>query len=137
MNWKTFCICGLTGWCMEIIFTSLGTLLQGDIRLLGRTSIWMFPIYGMAALIGLVYKKIEHWPAMLRGISYACGIMLGEFVSGSLLKLFSACPWDYSDSLLHINGVVRLDYFPFWVAAGLVFERLLCVLEEKASLAHN
>lgn len=137
MNRKTFCICGLTGWCMEILFTSFGALLQGDIRLLGRTSIWMFPIYGIAALIGIIYKKIEYWPTILRGIFYACGIMLTEFVSGSLLKLFSACPWDYSDSLLHINGVVRLDYFPFWVAAGLVFERLLCALEEKTALAHN
>lgn len=137
MNWKTFCICGLTGWCMEIIFTSFGALLQGDVRLLGRTSIWMFPIYGMASLIGLIYKKIEYWPVLLRGLLYSCGIMLGEFLSGSFLKLFSACPWDYSDSLLHINGVVRLDYFPFWVAAGLVFERLLCLMEEKTTPAHN
>lgn len=137
MNWKTFCICGLTGWCMEIIFTSFGALLQGDVRLLGRTSIWMFPIYGMASLIGLIYKKIEYWPVLLRGFLYSCGIMLGEFLSGSFLKLFSACPWDYSGSLLHINGVVRLDYFPFWVAAGLVFERLLCLMEEKTTPAHN
>lgn len=122
---------------MEIIFTSFGALLQGDVRLLGRTSIWMFPIYGMASLIGLIYKKIEYWPVLLRGLLYSCGIMLGEFLSGSFLKLFSACPWDYSDSLLHINGVVRLDYFPFWVAAGLVFERLLCLMEEKTTPAHN
>ncbi|MCM1106687.1 MAG: putative ABC transporter permease [Blautia sp.] len=126
MNWKNFCICGLTGWCMEILFTSFGALLQGDMRMLGRTSIWMFPIYGMAALIGPIYEKIKHWPTVLRGVFYALGIMAGEFVSGSVLCLFSACPWDYSDSLLNINGIVRIDYFPFWVAAGLVFERLLC-----------
>lgn len=126
MNWKNFCICGLTGWCMEILFTSLGAFLQGDIRLPGSTSVWMFPIYGTAALIGPVYEKIKHWPAFLRGMLYSCGIMAGEFVSGTVLKLFSACPWDYSGSLLNIGGVVRLDYFFFWVAAGLVFERLLC-----------
>lgn len=122
---------------MEILFTSFGTLLQGDARLLGRTSVWMFPIYGMASLIGLIYRKIEYWPVILRGILYACGIMLVEFASGSILKLFAACPWDYSGSLLSINGVVRLDYFPFWVAAGLVFERLLCLQEEKQLPAHN
>lgn len=126
MNWKNFCLCGLTGWCMEILFTSFGALLQGDIRLPGRTSVWMFPIYGMAALIGPLYEKIKHRPTVLRGCLYALCIMAGEFVSGSILKLFSACPWDYSGSLLNIGGIVRLDYFPFWVAAGLVFERLLC-----------
>ena len=31
MNWKTFFICGLTGWCMEILFTWLGGLLRGDL----------------------------------------------------------------------------------------------------------
>lgn len=135
MNWKTFCICGLTGWCMEILFTSLGALLQGDVRLMGRTSVWMFPIYGTASLIGCIYPKIEYWPVALRGILYACGIMLGEFISGSFLKLFAACPWDYSDSLLNIAGVVRLDYFFFWVAAGLVFERLLCAQQKTQSAA--
>ena len=39
MNWKTFFICGLTGWCMEILFTSLGGLLRGDLLLNGHTSI--------------------------------------------------------------------------------------------------
>ena len=135
MNWKNFCICGLTGWCMEILITSFGTLLQGDVRLLGRTSIWMFAIYGMAALIGPIYEKIKHWPILFRGNMYSLCILVGEFISGSILRLFSACPWDYSDSLLNIAGIVRLDYFPFWVAAGLVFERLLCWQGQKKETA--
>ena len=49
MKWRNFFICGLAGWCMEIVFTSFGTFLHGDPRLLGHTSLWMFPIYGMAA----------------------------------------------------------------------------------------
>lgn len=137
MSLKKFCICGLTGWCMEIIFTAIGTLVRGDVRLLGRTSIWMFPIYGTAAFIGPVYEKIKHWPTVARGIVYAVGIMTGEYLSGSLLCLINACPWDYSNSLLNINGIVRIDYFPFWVSAGLVFERLLCwqgTKKETASL---
>lgn len=51
MNWKTFFICGLTGWCMEILFTSLGGLLRGDLLLNGHTSIWMFPIYGLVTIL--------------------------------------------------------------------------------------
>lgn len=126
MNWKKFLLCGLTGWCMEILFTSFDALLYGDARLLGRTSIWMFPIYGMAALISPIYIKIKHWPVLLRGLFYGVAIMVGEFISGSVLRFFGVCPWDYSDSFLNIDGLVRLDYYPLWVCAGLVFERLLC-----------
>ena len=60
MNWKTFFICGLTGWCMEILFTSLGGLLRGDLLLNGHTSIWMFPIYGLAAVIGPLSVRLRH-----------------------------------------------------------------------------
>ncbi len=126
MNRKNFLLCGLTGWCMEILFTSFGALLCGDTRLLGRTSIWMFPIYGMAALISPIYIKIKHWPILLRGFFYGAAIMVGEFISGSVLRFFGVCPWDYSDNFLNIDGLVRLDYYPLWVCAGLVFERLLC-----------
>ena len=106
MNWKKFVLCGLTGWCMEILFTSFGALLRGDTRLLGRTSVWMFPIYGMAALISPVYDKIRHWPILLRGLLYGAAIMVGEFLSGSVLRFFHVCPWDYSDSFLNIKGLV-------------------------------
>ena len=87
MNWKTFFICGLTGWCMEILFTSLGGLLRGDLLLNGHTSIWMFPIYGLAAVIGPLSVRLRHWPVLLRGCFYGAGIMLVEFISGSILRL--------------------------------------------------
>ena len=125
MNWKTFFICGLTGWCMEILFTSLGGLLRGDLLLNGHTSIWMFPIYGLAAVIGPLSVRLRHWPVLLRGCFYGAGIMLVEFISGSFLRLFSLCPWDYSRTPYSIFGLVRLDYFPVWVTAGLIFEYIL------------
>ena len=86
MNWKTFFICGLTGWCMEILFTSLGGLLRGDLLLNGHTSIWMFPIYGLAAVIGPLSVRLRHWPVLLRGCFYGAGIMLVEFISGSSIQ---------------------------------------------------
>ncbi len=135
MKWKDFFICGLTGWCMEIIFTSLGSFQQNDMRFIGRTSLWMFPIYGMAAFIRPVYMKIQDWPIICRSLLYGAVIMLGEFVSGSILSFFSVCPWDYSNTPYNIAGIVRLDYLPFWMAAGLVFERLLC--GQGARLSNN
>ncbi len=126
MNKKNFFLCGLTGWCMEILFTSFGSIGQSNFKLMGQTSIWMFPIYGMASLIGPVYQKIKHWPLIGRGILYSVGIMSGEYLSGTILKRHNMCPWDYSGTKFNINGIVRLDYMPLWILAGLVFERLLC-----------
>ena len=125
MNWKTFFLCGLTGWCMEILFTSLGGLLHGDLLLTGHTSIWMFPIYGLAAIIGPLSVHLRERSFLIRGCIYAVGIMTVEFLSGSLLRLFSICPWDYSGTPYNILGLVRLDYFPVWMAAGLIFEKIL------------
>ena len=122
---KDFCICGLTGWCMEIVFTSAGSLLKHDTRLIGRTSLWMFPIYGMAAVIAPVFKLLREKPILLRGSIYALGIFSFEYLSGSLLKKHELCPWDYSDAKANIDGVIRLDYAPFWMLAGLLFERIL------------
>lgn len=67
---NNFMICGLTGWCMEIIFTSLDSIRNNNFKLTGHTSIWMFPIYGMAAVIPPVYKHIHKLPAIFRGSIY-------------------------------------------------------------------
>ncbi len=125
MKGRDFFICGLAGWCMEILFTSAGSLLKKDGRLIGQTSVWMFPIYGMAACIGPVYQKMRKKPALLRGSVYTLGIFSFEYISGTLLKRHKLCPWDYSDAKTNIDGVIRLDYAPVWMAAGLLFERIL------------
>lgn len=46
-----FLKCGLAGWCMEILFTSMDSLRRRDMTLRGNTSLWMFPIYGSAAIL--------------------------------------------------------------------------------------
>ncbi|MDD7178138.1 MAG: hypothetical protein SPG09_11620 [Lachnospiraceae bacterium] len=122
---KNFFICGLTGWCIEIVFTSLKGLHQHDHKLLGQTSIWMFPIYGCAALIKPMYHLIGRLPAAIRGGIYSAAIFAGEYVSGSILKKHNCCPWDYSRARFNIRGVIRLDYAPLWMGAGLLFERIL------------
>lgn len=131
MNGRNFFICGLTGWCIEILFTSAGSLRKKDRRLIGQTSLWMFPIYGMAACIAPVYGKIKHLPALLRGILYSLGIFSCEYISGTILKKHKLCPWDYSDAKANIDGVIRLDYAPFWAVTGLLFERILLFADKK------
>ena len=125
MTGRNFIMCGLTGWCMEVAFTSAGALRKKDKKLIGKTSAWMFPIYGMAAVIGEIAPKISHWPLPARGLLYGSAIMVGEYVSGTILTKMDACPWSYAGAKHTINDIVRLDYLPLWMAAGLFFEHIL------------
>ena len=122
---KNFILCGVMGWCMEIIFTSAHCLFTRDNKLMGHTSLWMFPIYGLAACIGPMHRFLKNFPAWLRGIIYSWGILSVEYLSGMTLKHFSCCPWNYEHARYNIKGVIRLDYAPFWALAGLIFERAL------------
>lgn len=122
---RNFLICGLTGWCLEILFTSISRIQKKDLRLIGQTSIWMFPIYGLAAFIKPFYQLIKRLPAILRAVIYSVAIFICEYLSGTLLKKHDLCPWDYSNVPTNINGVIRLDYAPLWAAAGLLFERIV------------
>lgn len=122
---KNFLKCGLLGWCLEIIFTAMGSLQKRDMRLLGQTSLWMFPIYGCACLLSPLFKILKGLPSYIRGSIYALCIFLGEYLTGSLLSTHRLCPWNYERSRWHIRKVVRLDYFPGWFLVGLLFEKIL------------
>lgn len=121
----SFALCGLTGWCMEILFTALDSLRRRDMRLMGATSLWMFPIYGSAALLYPVSRLLKSFPRWLRGLTYMSLIFSAEYFTGSLLRKHSLCPWNYSRSKWNVKQLIRLDYAPYWFAAGLLFERLL------------
>lgn len=122
---KNFLRCGLMGWCMEILFTAFGALRRRDMRLMGTTSIWMFPIYGSAAFLKPLFKLLQKVPFIIRGVIYMSLIFSAEFISGRFLTKHRLCPWDYSKSRYHIGKVIRLDFAPHWFLAGLFFEKLL------------
>lgn len=134
---KNFLKCGLAGWCMEILFTSLDSLRRRDYTLKGDTSIWMFPIYGCACFLAPVSRLLKKKSPFVRGLSYAALIFTGEFITGTLLNKKDICPWDYSRSKWHIKKIIRLDYLPFWFMAGLLFERLIseddCPSQQKST----
>lgn len=111
---------------MEIIYTALRSCNKTEQpKLMGNTSIWMFPIYGMACFLNPVCRLLKGKSPVLRGGVYTCCIFVGEFFTGSLLKKIDACPWDYSKSPLNVKGLIRLDYAPLWFGAGLLFEKIL------------
>ena len=58
---QNFLKCGVAGWCLEVIFTSVESVLAGDLRLMGKTSLLMFPIYGLGALLAPIGKLVDRW----------------------------------------------------------------------------
>lgn len=122
-----FVKCGLIGWTMELFATSLGNYHRtGDKRLMGNTSLLMFPIYGMAAAMAPIGNILCKKNVFIRGSVYMALIFATEYTTGWILRKFDMCPWDYSDAPLNIDGLIRLDYAPAWFAAGLLFERNVC-----------
>ena len=120
-----FLICGLTGWCMEILFTAFHSFRQRDLTLKGNTSLWMFPIYGCASALSPIMRLLRKKALFLRGLTYMSLIFSAEYLTGRLLEKRQLCPWNYSRSRWNIKNLIRLDYAPFWFGAGLLFEKML------------
>jgi len=129
-----FIKCGITGWCLEVLFTSVESIMAHDWRLVGRTSLLMFPIYGCGALLAPIGRMIDRWigenplssaDRMIRhGMLYMVLIFVAEYVSGMWLRTRGICPWDYTGSQTSINGLIRLDFAPLWFGTGLLFEQI-------------
>lgn len=120
-----FILCGIVGWCLEILFTAVLAFRQREMTLKGTTSLWMFPIYGSMAILRPFFERIRKLCIPIRGCVYALAIFLGEYLSGSFLKKHHVCPWDYCRHRWNFQGIIRLDYFPFWFLTGLIYEKLL------------
>ncbi len=124
-----FFIYGLLGWCFEVVWTAVTEKAwgeQADWRLVGRTSLWMFPLYGLLAPLGEpVHDALRSLPWVIRGTAYLLAMWAIEFASGwALRQLIGRCPWDYSSFRANIQGLVALEYAPVWFIFGLTFERL-------------
>lgn len=120
-----FIIYGLIGWCSEIFWTGIGSFIKGDITLVGFSSIWMFPIYGMLVFLEPIHNRIRDMPFFIRGGLYTLLIFLIEFLCGFLLKtILGSCPWNYGTDEYSIYGLITLKYIPVWFVFGLLFEFL-------------
>ena len=128
---KNFILCGLAGWCMEVLWTGLGSIVSRDPKLTCRTSVWMFPIYGMAAFLSPISKRMTGKKTIFRGGMYTLLIFATEYATGAVLKKFHRCPWDYSKQPANIHGLINLFYTPLWFGAGLFFEKLLSLIPEE------
>ena len=89
---RNFLLCGSLGWCLEVFWTGLHSLLNGQPTMMGQTSLLMFPIYGCAAVIAPLYRRLSSIPTAVRGCLYTVGIFITEFFSGSILKALGSVP---------------------------------------------
>lgn len=119
-------IYSVVGFAYEVAFSALHDAVRGKPVHL-RTSPWMFPIY---ALIAPLYEPIhdalrERVPAPARGAVYGLGFLGVEYATGAGLRaLRGEAPWDYTYARVHVNGLIRPDYFFLWAAAGMLLEPL-------------
>lgn len=121
---KRFFIYGITGWSMEMLWTGLHSLLEGDLRLAGHSNIWMFFIYGSAVFLEPIHDAIYRWRWPVRGGLWMIIIWGVEYASGLILvTTLGVYPWRYGGALA-VDGLVTLSYGPAWFVAGLLFERV-------------
>ena len=124
---KIFLLFGIFGIFAEVIFTGIKRgLFDRDWMLGGNSYLWMFPIYGASGLlIQLLHNVFADYNFVFRGLLYAAYILVGEFITGSILKLLlGRCPWHYTAKFA-VKNVIRLDYAPVWFVFGLVIEKVL------------
>lgn len=120
-----------------MLFTSVESIMAHDWRLMGRTSLLMFPIYGMGAFLAPIGRSVDRWLTwepgqglrlwdriMRHGALYMVLIFTMEYISGSWLRARGMCPWDYTGRNSNINGLIRLDFAPLWFLTGLLFEEI-------------
>lgn len=121
---------------MEIIFTGIGSgVLKNDLKLTASTYLWMFPIYGMAVFFEPLHNNIRDMFWLIRGMIWAGLILIIEYLTGFVLELLiGVCPWNYGNIGFSLDGLIRLDYIPFWFIAGLIFEKIHDLLESLTKI---
>ena len=138
--WMRFFLYGLLGWCVECFFTSVVDLASGagDLRLKGYSYLWMHPIWGAGIL-----ASERLCPALRRAglgrfarvLVYMVLCFAVEYTSGALLRAtLGYCPWDYAGATWSVQGLIRLDYAPFWALCGYLGEPL-CSLMRRVRLS--
>lgn len=123
-----FFVYGFLGLVTEVLWTGIGSAIQGNINLTGQTSVWMFFVYGSAVFIfEPIHDRIRDTSWVARGMLWMALFFSVEFLSGLIFRFAGIEVWRY-DCEYSVIGLIRLDYAPAWFAAGLIFEKIHDVL---------
>ena len=126
---------GVHGVFVEVVFTAIWELVAGgNPRLMGKSSLWSFLIYGLGAFFGaellremMIARRVPLWA---RCFLYIPLTYCWEFLTGAVLRLFGACPWDYSQFDYDVMGLITMEYAPLWLMGGVYFEFLMSCMTE-------
>ena len=84
---KNFIKCGVYGWGFECLWTGLHSIFSHKNKeYTCRTSMWMFPIYGMASLIKPISKALKNVNVVIRGMVYTTCIFATEYGTGNIIS---------------------------------------------------
>lgn len=123
-----FLLYGALGWCGEIVWTAVTRRVSGSARdwlLIGETSLWSFPMYGLGGLaFEWLHNALRDQFFLVRALVYLLAFWTVEYVGGWLvLKLTRKMPWDYSRSRGgSLHGLIRWNFVFLWPWVGLAFE---------------
>jgi len=116
---------GMFGLCCEIMFTAMVNLFSKKrYNLIGHTSIWMFPIYGIGLTYGFSLIQYIISNDFIRYLSYPLWIWLVEILIGYPASKAGVRIWDYrylSDDK-HWKGIISFVHFPIWIFFGFLVE---------------
>jgi hypothetical protein len=121
------------GVAFEVVFTALLEYPdKKDVRLMGYSYIWMFPIYALIPFfMGFLYPRFGPWVLPARLGLYVAILLAVEYATGWLIrKATGKCPWEdnYYGRKWAIHGLIRLDFIPSWALACYLFERIYVAL---------
>lgn len=118
---------------MEVFWTGINSLFNGDASLMSHSSIWMIVIYGMAIFLEPFQQMLKNKTWIMRGIIYMTLIFIGEYVTGFALDIVGIEVWKYTDTL-NIHGYITLSFAPLWFLAGLFFEKVRMWLDNVSEV---
>uniref|UniRef100_T1J604 Transmembrane protein 229B n=1 Tax=Strigamia maritima TaxID=126957 RepID=T1J604_STRMM len=129
LTWPIRCyIYGIHGYFAEVMFTAAWEfVVNSNWKFPGCTSVWSLLIYSSSLyVIEQMYLALkDRVPLFLRAILYVAWTYIWEFSTGFILRLFNACPWDYTLFSWHVWGLITLEYAPFWFLGSILTEQLL------------
>lgn len=122
-----FLIYGAQGICDELVFSVLlDNIVLGHSTLVGSSSVSSLLVFGICSLfIEQLYSLFHHrlhFHILLRLTLYLCLIYTWELCTGSILRMFDACPWDYSHYAFNFRGLITLEYAPGWIFLSFLHE---------------
>ena len=118
---------GVFGMVVEICFTAIRDLLQKkQLNLVGHTSLWMFPIYGLGLSYGFDFVIYLIESDLIRYCTYplwiwSVGLLIGIPTARKGIRL-----WDYNylPKRLHWRGIISFAHYPLWLSYGIMVEMI-------------